>query len=168
MSPLAGSALNPLKRDGLTPCHITRWTTTWGPLHQSTIRLGTMFFTHHSQSNNAESASQALFDLKLQPTPLLRNPQCSILSRVPPPIGLYCSGQPLRDRPLYVYKELTFQRTQTLLLPHLIIGNSNSLPKGAADTQTSKWPTPRPPASHFFTTIPPTPGQRHHSHFRLL
>jgi hypothetical protein len=30
-----------------------------------------MFFTCRSQSNNAESASQGLFDLKLQLTPLL-------------------------------------------------------------------------------------------------
>jgi hypothetical protein len=61
-------------------------TNTKGTLYQSFTHLGSMFFAHCSQSNNAETASQALFDLKLQLTSLLEKLQHFIPSKTPPPV----------------------------------------------------------------------------------
>jgi hypothetical protein len=79
------------------------WTNTRGTLHQSSTHLGTKFFTCSSQSYNAESASQALFDLKLQLTPLLENSECSIPPKEPPPVtGSIAQTDLYGTAPLYI------------------------------------------------------------------
>jgi hypothetical protein len=65
-----------------------------------------MFFACHSQSNNAETASQALFDLKFQLTPLLENRQHSItLKTLPPMTGSIAQADLYGTSPLYVYRK---------------------------------------------------------------
>jgi hypothetical protein len=65
-----------------------------------------MFFTHYSHSNNAESASQALFDLKVQLTPLLEKSQHSTSLETLPPVTHKLTSM---GSQLYDYKDPTSQ-----------------------------------------------------------
>jgi hypothetical protein len=68
-----------------------------------------MFFALFSRSSKAETASQVLFDLKLQLTPLLEKSQHSIPSKTLPPMQALQYKLTSIGPHLYVYKDATFQ-----------------------------------------------------------
>jgi hypothetical protein len=146
------------------------WTATRGSLNQSTIHLDTMFFACCSQSDNTESASQALPDLKLQLTPVLGSSQPSVFLKTPPPVTGY-----IGQADLYGTAPLCIQRThfpdswpidslnnswcsQTLLLPSPTIGNSNFLTKGAQVQAPQSGLQPSPQLTHLITPPFPIPS----------
>jgi hypothetical protein len=88
------------------PATVVEWTNTKGTLHQSSSHLGSMFFACCLQSDNAETASQALFDLKLQLTPLLEKSQHSTPSKTLPPM----TGS-IAQADIYGTASLCLQRT---------------------------------------------------------
>jgi hypothetical protein len=140
-----------------------------------------VFFVHPSQSNNAETASQALFDLRLQLTPLLEKWQHSTPSKTLPPMtGSIAQADLYGTAPLCIQRHQfmdskpkgslnTFQCTQTLFLPTSpIIVNSNSLNKGTTGINTSNWPISWPPTYPFQHSHSLPLGKLHDRHIRLL
>jgi hypothetical protein len=152
-----------------TSCHLSRLDHHKGD-HISKLNLPGHYILCPLESNNAKSTSQALFDLKLQLTPLLGNSQHSTLPKTSPiVIGCIDEADLYRTAPLCIQRSHIpdsqpvgslniFQCTQTLLLQLPIMGNPNSLTKGTKGTTHQNGLLLDPYPIHFI--IPPFPPHR--------